>query len=86
MRSCWRGHSQLYPQGKRPDHRVAAPVPSSGLEAIGNAAGDGSRMALVSKSFRERAAALPDLVEHVELSTRADFNEEFIKALNFPAV
>ena len=62
------------------------PVPLERIKAIGNAAGDGSRMALVSKSFRERAAALPDLVEHVELSTRADFNEEFIKALNFPAV
>ena len=33
------------------------PVPLERIKAIGNAAGDGSRMALVSKSFRERAAA-----------------------------
>ena len=55
-------------------------VPPERITAIGNAAGDGSRMALVSKSFRERAAALPDLVEHVELSTRADFERRIYQA------
>ena len=50
---------------------------------VGNAAGDGARMALVSKSARERAFALPGRVEHVELSTRQDFQEAFISALAF---
>lgn len=61
-------------------------LPDLSLEKIvpvGNAAGDGARMALISKSVRARAFALPALVEHVELSTRQDFQEEFINALSF---
>ena len=53
------------------------------ITSIGNAAGRGARMALVSKSERERAFALPGLVEHVELSARPDFQDAFVKALSF---
>jgi len=58
-------------------------LPPHKIIPVGNAAGDGARIALVSKSGRERAFTLPDLVEHVELSTRQDFQEEFISALAF---
>ncbi len=51
--------------------------------AIGNAAGDGSRMALASETVRERAKALPHRVEHLELSTRSDFQDIFIDAMAF---
>ncbi len=51
--------------------------------AVGNAAGDGSRMALVSQSIRRRAYGLPAKVEHFELSTRPDFQDIFIDALSF---
>ncbi len=53
------------------------------ITAVGNAAGDGSRMALASKSIRERAFALPGKVEHLELSTRQDFQEIFVDALKY---
>lgn len=58
-------------------------IPLEKIAPVGNAAGRGARMALVSRSERARAFALPDLVEHVELSARADFQEAFIKALPF---
>ncbi|NLA10636.1 MAG: ATP-binding protein, partial [Firmicutes bacterium] len=60
-------------------------IPLEKITAVGNAAGRGARMALISRSERARALALPDLVEHVELSARADFQEAFIKALAFEA-
>ncbi len=58
-------------------------LPSEKIVAVGNAAGDGSRMALASKKIRERAFALPDKVEHLELSTRRDFQDIFVDALKF---
>ena len=58
-------------------------LPPEKITPIGNAAGDGAKMALISRSVRERACALPGKVEHVELSTRQDFQEEFINALAF---
>ncbi|MGI6709497.1 MAG: ASKHA domain-containing protein [Dethiobacteria bacterium] len=58
-------------------------IPLEKITPVGNAAGRGARMALVSKTERARAEALPDLVEHVELSTRPDFQGAFIKALAF---
>jgi uncharacterized 2Fe-2S/4Fe-4S cluster protein (DUF4445 family) len=61
-------------------------LPPDKIIAVGNAAGDGSKMALASKSVRERAFNLTQKVEHVELSTRPDFQDIFINALAFPAL
>jgi len=58
-------------------------LPPEKIIAVGNAAGDGSRMALASKTMRERALALPEKVDHLELSTRADFQDIFIDAMAF---
>ena len=58
-------------------------IPAEKIVAIGNAAGDGSRMALASMSMRKRALKLPGTVEHLELSTRPDFQEFFIDAMPF---
>ncbi|KTE92634.1 metal-binding protein [Desulfitobacterium hafniense] len=58
-------------------------VPLEKIRAIGNAAGDGAKMILLSKEERKRAALLAELAEHLELSTRSDFQEEFIEALSF---
>ncbi len=54
--------------------------------AVGNAAGDGSRLALASQTIRKRALELPAKVEHLELSTRPDFQDIFINALNFQGI
>ncbi len=58
-------------------------LPLDKIVAIGNAAGDGSKMALASKTIRDRARDLPHRVEHLELSTRSDFQDIFIDAMAF---
>ncbi|SHN84891.1 ASKHA domain-containing protein [Desulfitobacterium chlororespirans] len=58
-------------------------VPLEKIQAIGNAAGDGAKMILLSKEERKKAAVLAEHAEHLELSTRSDFQEEFIDALSF---
>jgi uncharacterized 2Fe-2S/4Fe-4S cluster protein (DUF4445 family) len=62
------------------------PVPLDKVISVGNAAGEGAKLALISKKERARALALAKAAEHVELSARADFQEEFISSLFFPAV
>ena len=58
-------------------------IPEEKIVAIGNAAGDGARMALASKATRVRAIQSPLNVAHMELSTRPDFQEFFVDALPF---
>lgn len=60
-------------------------LPEEKIQAIGNAAGDGAKMVLLSKAERRKATQLAKLSEHLELSTRMDFQEEFINALSFEA-
>ena len=54
------------------------------IHLIGNAAGEGARMALASKVEARRATELAQIVEHIELSGRKDFQEEFLNAVYFP--
>jgi uncharacterized 2Fe-2S/4Fe-4S cluster protein (DUF4445 family) len=56
------------------------------IRAVGNAAGEGAKIALLSYREREAAEAMPSRVEYVELSGRPDFNDLFLKALGFPPV
>ncbi|MCC7355602.1 MAG: DUF4445 domain-containing protein [Anaerolineae bacterium] len=58
----------------------------SRIKAVGNSAGEGAKMALLS--FRERAKviALPERVEYYELSGRTDFNDAFVEQLPFPVL
>lgn len=58
-------------------------LPPEKITAIGNAAGDGAKMALASASARHRAAGFSETVEYIELSTRLDFQEIFVEALPF---
>ena len=52
--------------------------------SVGNTAGEGAKMSLLS--FRERQVAfeLPQKIEYVELSGRSDFNDSFVSVLRFP--
>jgi len=62
-------------------------VPDVGPEAIravGNAAGHGARMCLLSLTARVRAMDLPARVAYVELSAVPDFQDEFAFAMSFP--
>lgn len=60
-------------------------VPLKKVFSIGNAAGEGARLALLSAREMERAAEIASGVRYVELSMRADFQDQFIGAMNFPA-
>jgi uncharacterized 2Fe-2S/4Fe-4S cluster protein (DUF4445 family) len=52
--------------------------------AVGNAAGDGARLALLNGGMREKAAVLAETLETVELTTHPDFQREFAMSMHFP--
>ena len=62
---------------------LVPPVDVDRILSVGNTAGEGAKMSLLS--FRERQVAfeLPDKIEYVELSGRPDFNDSFISVLQF---
>lgn len=63
---------------------LVPPVPVERIKAVGNSAGEGARIALLSFRERQVAQQIPGLVEYHELSGRADFNDAFIEVLRFP--
>jgi uncharacterized 2Fe-2S/4Fe-4S cluster protein (DUF4445 family) len=52
--------------------------------AVGNAAGDGARIALLNVDKRDEADLWARRVEYIELTLEPEFNRTFTKALNFP--
>lgn len=52
--------------------------------AVGNAAGDGARMALLNTDKRKEADIMARQVEYVELTVAPGFNKTFTQALTFP--
>ena len=54
--------------------------------AVGNSAGEGAKIALLSFREREAANRIPEFIEYVELSGRGEFNDIFTDALGFPQV
>jgi len=63
---------------------LVPPVEVDRILSVGNTAGEGAKMSLLS--FRERQVAfeLPEKIEYVELSGRSDFNDSFVSVLAFP--
>ncbi|HHW10497.1 MAG TPA: DUF4445 domain-containing protein [Firmicutes bacterium] len=59
------------------------PVPLHRIRSIGNAAGAGSIMALVSPEAMAEMDHLAATAEHLELNTHAAFQERFIEAMMF---
>lgn len=59
------------------------PFPNAEIIPVGNAAGSGAKMALLSRAERERASALVRWIEYLELSGRPDFQEVFAEAMVF---
>jgi len=57
--------------------------PNAKIIPVGNAAGSGAKMALLSASARQEAADLVQHVEYLELSGRPDFQEQFAEAMLF---
>ena len=63
--------------------------PASDLDrvySVGNAAGEGARLALLNMDKRQQAAKVARQVEYVELTVEPSFSDEFIKAMTFPDV
>src|SRR5690606_21562607 len=52
--------------------------------AVGNAAGDGARIALLDHTRRAEAAQVARWVEHITMPLEGDFQEIFLEALAFP--
>lgn len=63
---------------------LVPPLPVERIKAVGNAAGEGAKIALLSFRERQIAWSLPQIVEYHELSGRADFNDSFMSVLQFP--
>jgi uncharacterized 2Fe-2S/4Fe-4S cluster protein (DUF4445 family) len=58
-------------------------LPLEKIESVGNAAGRGAEIALCSNKMREMVEEISKKVKYVELSSRPDFQEEFIEAMFF---
>jgi uncharacterized 2Fe-2S/4Fe-4S cluster protein (DUF4445 family) len=75
--------SYIHPDAARIIGLVPA-VPLARIRAVGNAAGEGAKIALLSYREREAAEVMPSRVEYIELSGREDFNDIFMSVLGFP--
>lgn len=54
------------------------------VTAIGNAAGDGARIALLNKRRREEADKLARKIKYIELTVTPEFQTEFMMAMHLP--
>jgi uncharacterized 2Fe-2S/4Fe-4S cluster protein (DUF4445 family) len=63
---------------------LVPPVDVDKIIAVGNSAGEGAKIALLSYRERQVAFELPSRIEYIELSGRADFNDAFVSVLGFP--
>ncbi|MDP2951806.1 MAG: ASKHA domain-containing protein, partial [Chloroflexota bacterium] len=58
--------------------------PRARFEQVGNAAGVGAKLALVSRKERARAQEIASRIRHVELMSQPDFMESFALAMYLP--
>jgi uncharacterized 2Fe-2S/4Fe-4S cluster protein (DUF4445 family) len=63
---------------------LVPPMPLAQIIPVGNAAGAGAVLALVSRRERKSAARIAREVRHVELSSRPDFQMQFMETMLFP--
>jgi len=54
------------------------------VHAVGNAAGDGARIALLNMDKRAEADVIARQIEYVELTVEPDFEKQFAAAMHFP--
>ncbi len=52
--------------------------------AVGNAAGDGARIALLSRAKRREAREVARWIDYVETAIEMEFQNEFVAAIDFP--
>jgi uncharacterized 2Fe-2S/4Fe-4S cluster protein (DUF4445 family) len=56
------------------------------ISPIGNAAGTGAKMALLSLKEKEEANRISQKIEYIELAKHPDFQNEFIEGMAFPFI
>jgi uncharacterized 2Fe-2S/4Fe-4S cluster protein (DUF4445 family) len=62
-------------------------IPDCDLEAIhsvGNAAGDGARIALLDRERRDEAQRIAKMVRYIETAVDPDFQDQFVSAMHIP--
>jgi len=59
-------------------------IPLKNVQFVGNTAGSGARMALLSTEIRKLAEKVAEQIEYIELGADSDFQSEFIKATYLP--
>jgi len=59
-------------------------VPPERVEFVGNSAGTGAKLALLSASARRQAELISQRVEYIELAARPEFQQAFVDAMFFP--
>jgi len=62
------------------------PMERDKVQSVGNVAGAGAGLVLISSEARRAALTVARQVEYVELSGSAEFEAAFVKAMAFPAV
>jgi len=60
------------------------PLPLDRFDQVGNAAGIGAKLALLSRRFRDTAEEIAHRVEYVELTTDARFASAYMDAMSLP--
>lgn len=58
--------------------------PQASIRQVGNAAGGGAQMALLSKRAFKEAGRIADRIEYIDLARVPDFQQQFIKGMAFP--
>ncbi len=58
--------------------------PLKNIRAIGNAAGDGARIALINAKKRTEAEKIARKIRYIELTVDPDFETEFVNAMHLP--
>jgi uncharacterized 2Fe-2S/4Fe-4S cluster protein (DUF4445 family) len=61
-------------------------LPLDRLKQVGNAAGEGARLALISAAHRERWVSIAQRVQYLELMVQPDFGSHFARAMFLPEV
>ena len=61
------------------------PVNIDKIVQVGNAAGAGAKLALISIKERERARVLAERTQHIELASHPDYRDQFTERMLFPS-
>jgi uncharacterized 2Fe-2S/4Fe-4S cluster protein (DUF4445 family) len=64
---------------------LVPPIDPQHVRFVGNAAGVGARLAVCDQRIRQRARALSERAEYVELGNDPEYQELFLDLLGFPA-